>query len=59
MMTGYTLAACIFVTERMQVTPHCHHNFGNYCRKYLIPGVVISVQNGPRYAVESKVVYSR
>ena len=59
MMTGYTLAACIFVTERMQVTPHCHHNFGDYGGKYLIPGAVVSNRTGPRYALESKMVYSR
>jgi len=63
MRTGYRFAACVFVayfvTQRIEVTPQCHHNFGYYCRKYLIPGAVMSDQTGPRYAVESKVVYSR
>jgi hypothetical protein len=67
MMTGYMFAGYIvvayfvttFVTTRLGLTPHCHHNFGNYCGNYLIPGAVMSDRTGPRYALESKVVYSR
>jgi hypothetical protein len=47
------------VTQRLAATTHCHHNLGYYFGKRLIPCVVISGQTGLRYALESKVVYSR
>jgi|HubBroStandDraft_1064217.scaffolds.fasta_scaffold872676_2 hypothetical protein len=65
-MPGYIFAgiaaayfAAYFVTTRLGLTPHCHHNFGYYCGKYLIRGAVMSDRTGPRYAFESRVVYSR
>jgi hypothetical protein len=63
MRAGYMFGAYIFVayfvTDAVEVTPHCHHNFGDYGGKYLIPGAVVSNRTGPRYALESKMVYSR
>jgi hypothetical protein len=68
MIAGYKFAANIFVpyifvayfvTAHLGVTTHCHHNFGHYFGKRLIPCAVMSGRTGPRYALESKVVYSR
>jgi len=66
LLGAYTFAASFvaylvayLVTVRLGATTRCHHNFGYYSVKCLIPCVVMSDLTGPRYALESKVVYSR
>jgi hypothetical protein len=56
---AYRFVAYLFVTAQRGATTHCHHNFGYYCGKSLIPCVVMSGGTGTRYALKSKVVYSR
>jgi hypothetical protein len=51
--------AYLFVTTQLGATTHCHHNFSYYFVKSLIPCVFMPVRTGTRYALESKVVYSR
>jgi hypothetical protein len=48
----------MFVTPRLRAKTHCHHNFGYYSRNYLISCAVVPADIGPRYALESKLVYS-
>jgi hypothetical protein len=55
----YIFVAYRFVTGQLGATTHCHHNFGYYFGKSLIPCVVMSGGTGTRYALQSKVVYSR
>jgi len=52
-------ASYLSVTAHLGATTHCHHNFGYYFGKYMIPCVVILSRTGTRYALRSKVVYSR
>jgi hypothetical protein len=59
MFVAYLFVAYLFVTRQLGATTHCHHNFGYYFGKSLIPCVIMSGGTGTRYALQSKVVYSR
>ena len=59
MFVAYMFVAYMFVTPRLGTTTHCHHNFSYCFGKSLILCVVMSGRTGTRYALKSKVVYSR
>jgi len=46
-----------FVTACLRLKTHCHHNFGYYFLKYMIPRAIFRRQTGLRYALQSKLVY--
>jgi hypothetical protein len=49
----------MIVTKCLTAKTHCHHNFGYGSRKHMIPRAQGPSNIGPRYALESKLVYSR
>jgi hypothetical protein len=48
----------LFVTARPRAKTHCHDHFGLGVGKHLISRATGAAGSGPRYATESKLVYS-
>jgi hypothetical protein len=56
-MIGVLPAASLNVTRRLGLKTDCHHNFGYYSRKTLIPRGVFQHMFGSRYALRRKLVH--